>query len=35
VVIADIGELMAPMTDRLNTNEQKRLSALLWKVLDR
>jgi MarR family transcriptional regulator, lower aerobic nicotinate degradation pathway regulator len=35
VVIADIGELMAPMTDRLNTNEQNRLSALLWKVLDR
>jgi DNA-binding MarR family transcriptional regulator len=34
VVIADIGELMAPMIDRLTTNEQKRLSALLWKVLD-
>jgi MarR family transcriptional regulator, lower aerobic nicotinate degradation pathway regulator len=35
VMIADIGELMAPMTGRLNTNEQKRLSALVWKVLDR
>jgi DNA-binding MarR family transcriptional regulator len=33
-VIADIGELMAPMTDRLNPGEQKRLSALLLKVLD-
>jgi MarR family transcriptional regulator, lower aerobic nicotinate degradation pathway regulator len=35
VMIADIGELMVPMTGRLNTNEQKRLSALVWKVLDR
>ena len=33
-VIAHIGELMAPMTDRLNPGEQKRLSALLLKVLD-
>jgi MarR family transcriptional regulator, lower aerobic nicotinate degradation pathway regulator len=33
-VIADIGELMAPMTDRLNPGEQKRLGALLLKVLD-
>ena len=33
-VIADIGELMAPMTDRLNPGEQKRLSALLLKVLE-
>jgi len=33
-VIADIGELMAPMTDRLTPGEQKRLGALLLKVLD-
>jgi MarR family transcriptional regulator, lower aerobic nicotinate degradation pathway regulator len=33
-VIADIGELMAPMTDRLTPGEQKRLSALLGRVLD-
>jgi MarR family transcriptional regulator, lower aerobic nicotinate degradation pathway regulator len=33
-VIADIGELMSPMTDRLTPGEQKRLSALLAKVLD-
>ena len=33
-VIAEIGELMAPMTDRLNPGEQKRLTALLLKVLD-
>lgn len=32
-VIAEISELMAPMTDRLNSREQKRLSALLGKVL--
>jgi MarR family transcriptional regulator, lower aerobic nicotinate degradation pathway regulator len=32
-VIADIGELMAPMTDRLTPAEQKRLSALLGKVI--
>jgi MarR family transcriptional regulator, lower aerobic nicotinate degradation pathway regulator len=33
-VIAEIGELMAPMTDRLTAGEQKRLGALLLKVLD-
>jgi len=33
-VIAEIGELMAPMTDRLTPGEQKRLSALLGKVVD-
>jgi DNA-binding MarR family transcriptional regulator len=33
-VIADIGELMSPMTDRLTPGEQKRLNALLAKVLD-
>jgi DNA-binding MarR family transcriptional regulator len=34
-VIADIGELMAPLTDRLNVGERKRLSALLDKALGR
>jgi MarR family transcriptional regulator, lower aerobic nicotinate degradation pathway regulator len=34
-VIADIGELMAPMTDRLNSSEQRRLTELLAKALDR
>jgi MarR family transcriptional regulator, lower aerobic nicotinate degradation pathway regulator len=34
-VIADIGEIMSPMTDRLTPGEQERLSALLAKVLDR
>jgi MarR family transcriptional regulator, lower aerobic nicotinate degradation pathway regulator len=34
-VIAEIGALMAPLTGRLNSSEQKRLIALLAKVLDR
>src|SRR3984957_8675928 len=34
-VIAQIGELMAPMTDGLNVGEQKRLTALLAKLLGR
>jgi len=34
-VIAEMSELMAPLTDRLNAGEQKRLIALLAKVLDR
>jgi DNA-binding MarR family transcriptional regulator len=34
-VIAEIGELMAPMTGGLNVGEQKRLTALLAKVLER
>jgi MarR family transcriptional regulator, lower aerobic nicotinate degradation pathway regulator len=34
-IITDIDELMAPLTDRLNSGEQKRLCALLAKVLDR
>jgi DNA-binding MarR family transcriptional regulator len=33
-VIAQIGDLLAPMTDRLNSSDQKRLSALLAKLLD-
>jgi MarR family transcriptional regulator, lower aerobic nicotinate degradation pathway regulator len=33
-VIAEIGDLMAPMTDRLNSAERKRLTALLAKLLD-
>lgn len=33
-VIAEIGELMAPMADRLNSGEKKRLTALLSKALD-
>jgi len=32
-VIADVNELMAPLIDRLNGNEQKRLSGLLAKAL--
>ncbi|MGA7051561.1 MAG: MarR family transcriptional regulator [Mycobacterium sp.] len=34
-VIAEIGALTAPLTARLNSSEQKRLTALLAKVLDR
>ncbi|WAJ45067.1 MarR family transcriptional regulator [Mycobacterium sp. Aquia_216] len=34
-VIAEIGELMAPMTGSLNGTEQQRLSALLAKMLER
>ena len=34
-MIAEIGELMAPLTDRLNTSERKRLTDLLAKVLGR
>jgi DNA-binding MarR family transcriptional regulator len=34
-VIAGIGELMAPLTDRLTSSEQKRLTTLLFKALDR
>ncbi len=34
-VIAEIGALTAPLTGRLNSSEQKRLTALLGKVLDR
>lgn len=34
-VIAEIGDLMAPMTDRLTPSERKRLIALLAKLLDR
>lgn len=33
-VIGQIGDLLAPLTDRLNTSDQKRLSALLAKLLD-
>jgi len=33
-VIAELSELMAPLTDRLTAGEQKRLIALLAKVLD-
>jgi DNA-binding MarR family transcriptional regulator len=33
-VIADIGDLLAPMTDRLTSSERKRLTALLAKLLD-
>jgi MarR family transcriptional regulator, lower aerobic nicotinate degradation pathway regulator len=33
-VIGQIGDLMAPLTDRLNSSDQKRLSALLAKLLD-
>ena len=35
LVIAGIGELMAPLTDRLNSSEQKRLTVLLSKLLGR
>jgi MarR family transcriptional regulator, lower aerobic nicotinate degradation pathway regulator len=34
-VIAEIGVLTAPLMGRLNSTEQKRLTALLAKVLDR
>lgn len=34
-MIAEMGELMAPLTDRLNTSERKRLTDLLAKVLGR
>lgn len=34
-IIAQIGELLAPMTGRLNVADQKRLTALLVKVLER
>src|ERR1700761_6202384 len=34
-VVAEIGELMAPLTDRLSAVEQKRLTALLAKALER
>lgn len=34
-VTAEIGALMAPLTDRLNLGEQKRLASLLLKALDR
>lgn len=33
-VVAEIGDLMAPMTDRLTPSERKRLIALLAKLLD-
>ncbi|WP_258173949.1 MarR family winged helix-turn-helix transcriptional regulator [Mycobacterium shigaense] len=33
-IVSDIGELLAPMTDRLNPGERKRLTALLAKLLD-
>lgn len=33
-IIADIGELMAPLTGRLTPDERKRLTALLSKALD-
>jgi MarR family transcriptional regulator, lower aerobic nicotinate degradation pathway regulator len=33
-VIAKIGELMAPLTGRLNSTEQNRLTALLAKAVD-
>lgn len=33
-VIADIGDLLAPMTDRLSPGDRKRLVALLAKLLD-
>ncbi|BBZ50507.1 MarR family transcriptional regulator [Mycobacterium heidelbergense] len=33
-VIADIGELMAPLAGRLTPDERKRLTALLSKALD-
>ncbi|MGB8387992.1 MarR family winged helix-turn-helix transcriptional regulator [Mycobacterium sp.] len=34
LVIAEISDLMAPLTDRLSPGEQERLTALLLKVLD-
>jgi DNA-binding MarR family transcriptional regulator len=33
-VVAEIGDVMAPMTDRLTPSERKRLIALLAKLLD-
>lgn len=33
--IGQIGELMAPLTDRLNNGEQQRLTSLIMKALDR
>ncbi|HEY0227608.1 MAG TPA: MarR family transcriptional regulator [Mycobacterium sp.] len=33
-VIGQIGDLLAPLTDRLTPSDQKRLSALLAKLLD-
>ncbi len=33
-VIAEIGDLLAPLTDRLTPGEQKRLAGLLMKALD-
>jgi MarR family transcriptional regulator, lower aerobic nicotinate degradation pathway regulator len=33
-IVAQLGDLLAPMTDRLNPGEQKRLTALLAKLLD-
>ncbi|MEB4209666.1 MarR family winged helix-turn-helix transcriptional regulator [Mycobacterium sp. 94-17] len=33
-IIAEIGELMAPLTDRLTPGEQRRLADLLEKALD-
>ena len=33
-VIAEIGALTTPLTGRLNSSEQRRLTALLTKVLD-
>lgn len=35
LVIGEIGELMAPLTDRLSHVEQQRLTGLLTKALDR
>jgi len=34
-IIAEIGALTAPLTGRLNSSEQRRITALLTKVLDR
>jgi MarR family transcriptional regulator, lower aerobic nicotinate degradation pathway regulator len=33
-IVAEIGDLLAPMTDRLSPGERKRLTALLAKLLD-
>jgi MarR family transcriptional regulator, lower aerobic nicotinate degradation pathway regulator len=35
LVIGEIGELMAPLIDNLSPGEQKRLTGLLMKALDR
>ena len=35
LLTAEIGGLIAPLTDRLSPSEQKRLTVLLTKVLDR